>query len=124
MSLRVLIIEDHTDTAISTAALLRCAGYEVRIAPTAAAGLKAAGEFRPRAILCDIALPQMSGYEVARALRRNPALAQVYLVAISGYGREEDQQRAFAAGFDQHFIKPVDFEVLRQLLGALPNGQD
>jgi CheY-like chemotaxis protein len=116
MSYRILIIEDYPDTAETTAALLTWAGYEVRTVATGAAGLEAARDFQPRVILCDIGLPRMSGYDVARALRQEPLLARVYLIAVTGYGRTEDQHAALAAGFHLHLTKPVDFEELRRVL--------
>ncbi len=113
---RILIIEDYPDTAETTKLLLALAGYEVQTARSGAEGLDAARAFRPRAVLCDIAMPGMNGYEVARALRQESALCPLYLIAVTGYGREEDQRAAIAAGFDLHLTKPVDVEMLRRVL--------
>ena len=119
MAYRVLIIEDYHDTAETTKVLLGLAGYEVQTAHSGRQGLEAARSFRPRVVLCDIAMPGMSGYEVARALRREPALDPLYLIAVTGYGRDEDQREALEAGFDLHLIKPVDIELLRRALAGI-----
>ncbi len=119
MAHRVLIIEDSQDTAETTRLLLKLSGYEVQTAPSGPAGLSAARTFRPQAILCDIAMPGMSGYDVARALRQEPSLQAVYLIAVTGFGRHEDQQKALDAGFDLHLTKPVDIDVLRRVLESI-----
>ena len=86
---------------------------------TGAAGVMAAGQFQPAVVLCDLGLPGgMSGYDVARALRSDPAHAGLRLVAVSGYGQPEDRERARSAGFDLHLTKPVDPAELRLLLAA------
>ena len=116
---RVLVIEDHRDAAETLRLLLELSGHEVRVARTGPAGVEAAREFRPAVVLCDLGLPGgMSGYDVARALRQDPALAEVRLVAVSGYGQPEDRDRARAAGFDLHLTKPVDPGELRRRLAA------
>jgi PAS domain S-box-containing protein len=114
-SKRVLIIEDNADAAETMRDLLQLTGHEVEVAGSGAAGIEAAERFRPEMVLCDIGLPEMDGYEVARAIRRNPALASVRLIAITGYARDEDRQRAVEAGFDVHMAKPIDPGALRRL---------
>lgn len=110
---RILLIEDNKLTAESTQLLLSFDGYDVRTAATGISGLEAAHDFRPQVILCDIGLPGMDGYEVVRALRKDNALASTYIIAMTGYGRDEDQRQAREAGFDMHMTKPIDYNNLR-----------
>jgi PAS domain S-box-containing protein len=116
---RVLVIEDNLDAALSLCEVLELGGHEVAIAYQGPEGLAKAAEFKPDIVLCDIGLPGMDGYEVARRLRTDPALACVLLVALSGYALPEDLQRAAAAGFDRHIAKPASLEELEQLVGKL-----
>ncbi len=109
---RILLIEDNKDAAASAEMLLHLEGHEVKTAATAQAGLKTARSFSPQVILCDIGLPEMDGYEMVRIIRRDPMLRDAYVIALTGYGREEDQQRARAAGFDLHLTKPIDYNCL------------
>ena len=81
-------------------------------------GLETARTFRPQIILCDIGLPGMDGYQVARTLRQE--LASSFVIAMTGYGRDEDQQQAREAGFDLHMTKPIDYNDLRETLAGLP----
>src|SRR5262249_33522421 len=92
------------------------AGHETRMAFDGPSALTAAGEFRPTVVLLDIGLPGMSGYEVARCLRQNVSHRDLLLIAVTGYGQEEDRQQARDAGFDYHFVKPMDPDVLHELL--------
>jgi PAS domain S-box-containing protein len=118
-SLRVLVIEDHRDAAESLRMLLRLYGHRVDIARTGLDGLEAARQLRPDVVLCDIGLPGgMDGYAVARALRSDSNQAAV-LIALSGYGQDEDRRQARQAGFDRHLTKPVDPLVLKRLLEDL-----
>jgi signal transduction histidine kinase/CBS domain-containing protein len=114
---RVLVIEDSRDGAESLRLLLTFHGHEVRVVYTGEAGVQAAREFRPAVVLCDLGLPGgLTGYDVARALRRDPETAAVRLIAVSGYGQPEDQARARAAGFDLHLTKPADPARLQEIL--------
>lgn len=118
-SRRVLLIEDNVDAAESMRMLLDLLGHEVAVAHDGPAGLEAARRLKPEIVLCDIGLPDdMDGYEVARAFRRDPEIAKTYLVALTGYGQQEDQERARAAGFDLHAVKPVDLPLLEQVLAT------
>jgi CheY-like chemotaxis protein len=118
--LRVLIIEDNHDAAESLRLVLELAGHRVVVAHAGRAGLAAARESRPDVVLCDIGLPGgMDGYTVARVLRADAEVCEVPLIALSGYGQEEDQRKARQAGFDRHLTKPVDPAVLGRLLEAL-----
>jgi two-component system, sensor histidine kinase len=118
-SRRCLVIEDHVDTAESLALLLRLIGHEVEVAFDATQGLETARGFRPEVILCDIGLPgALDGYGAARAFRTDPELRSAYLIALTGYGQEEDRRMALEAGFDTHLTKPADLDTLRRLLAA------
>jgi two-component system CheB/CheR fusion protein len=109
---RVLLIEDNRDAADSLRDLLELYGCEVSVAHTGPAGVEQARRTRPEVIVCDIGLPGMDGYAVASAVRQEPALSRTLLLAMSGYGQEEDQRRSREAGFDGHLVKPVDLELL------------
>jgi signal transduction histidine kinase/ActR/RegA family two-component response regulator len=116
---RVLVVEDNPDTAESLTMLLELLGHRVRTAYDGVAALDAALANVPDVMLVDIGLPGMDGYEVARRVRRDPDLKQVVLVALTGYGREEDKQEAMAAGFDYHLVKPVNPDALHGLVARL-----
>jgi len=116
---RVLVVEDNVDAAETLSDLLTLWGYEVEVVHDGQAAIETAPRFRPHAVLLDIGLPRMNGYDVARWLRRDAGLAGVLLVAITGYGQESDRERGREAGFDHHLVKPVDLEVLRRLLAEL-----
>ncbi|WP_425613414.1 response regulator [Anatilimnocola sp. NA78] len=116
-SCRILIIEDNLDGAESMRLLLRHLGHEVKVAHTGPSGVVTAAEWLPEVVLCDIGLPGgMDGYGVARALREDSQLDGLLLIALTGYGRDEDQRLAKEAGFDHHMTKPVDFSVLQRTL--------
>ncbi|HYL06240.1 MAG TPA: ATP-binding protein [Thermoanaerobaculia bacterium] len=115
---RVLVVEDNIDTAETLRDLLELSGFEVEIACSGGDGVAAAREFHPDVVLCDLGLPGMNGYEVASALRRDPATAPLRLIALTGYGGDEDRRRSREAGFDIHLTKPVDLGLLRRLLAA------
>jgi PAS domain S-box-containing protein len=114
--LRVLVVDDNVDAAESLALYLRLHGHEVAAVHEGEAALAAAGRFQPEIVLCDIGLPDISGHEVARRLRTNLPQLGAFLVAITGYGQERDQQLSREAGFDRHLVKPVDPLALRELL--------
>jgi signal transduction histidine kinase len=111
----VLVIEDNLDAAESLRDVLALQGHKVHLALDGPTGLTLAHELRPDVVLCDIGLPGMDGYEVARAIREDPELRSTYLVALSGYARPEDRHRAVAAGFDRHIAKPPTLKQLRKL---------
>ena len=116
---RVLVVDDNRDIAESLSLLLTHSGHEVRIVHDGPSALSAAQEFLPQVILLDIGLPEIDGYEVARRIRKMPALAGVKLVAVTGYGQPEERRRAMEAGFDVHLVKPVDLLTLKDLLDRL-----
>ena len=113
---RILIVDDNTDSARSLATLQKRRGHETRTAFTGPDAVTAAAEFLPDVVLLDIGLPGMDGFEVARKIRAIPALAGALLIAMSGYGREEDRAEAKRAGFDEYMVKPVDLEILHAWL--------
>jgi signal transduction histidine kinase len=113
---RILVIEDNRDAAETIRLLLNIDGHDVKITYSGPEGLDAAREFRPDVILCDIGLPNMDGYEVARAIRKDRILSSTYVIAITGYGRDEDQSQAHKAGFNIHMTKPIDCDNLRRIL--------
>lgn len=115
---KILVIDDHTDAAESLAMLLRLLGNETTTAGDGPKGLEKARSFHPDVILLDIGLPGMDGYEVARRLRELPTMSKTLLIALTGHGREEDQQRSLASGFDAHLVKPVDLESLQKMLST------
>jgi CheY-like chemotaxis protein len=117
---RCLVIEDNLDAAESMGLLLELSGHAVEIAHDGQQGLEAARRFHPDVVLCDIGLPGgLDGYEVARRMRQDPEIQGVRLIALTGYGQEEDQRRAREAGFDIHLTKPADPEKLERLLADL-----
>jgi CheY-like chemotaxis protein len=113
---RVLIIDDHRDNADTLGEILALQGHAVEVAYSAREGLEAARRFCPSLVLCDIGLPDLDGYAVARSLLQEPALSGVRLVALTGHGRAEDRTRAREAGFDLHLLKPLDQRHLSMLL--------
>jgi|GEM_PF-991312 len=117
-SRRVLVVEDNLDTSETLRDLLELSGFEVEIASSGADGVAAARRFHPDVVLCDLGLPGMNGYEVASTLRRDPATAAARLIALTGYGGDEDRRRSHEAGFDIHLTKPVDPDLLRRLLST------
>lgn len=122
--LRVLIVEDSQDTARTLAMLLRHYGHEVAMAHSGRQGVRLARELLPDVVLCDLGLPEMDGYEVASALRSDPATAAVRLIAVSGYGQDDDIRRSAENGFDLHLTKPVDPLDLQHHLAELKVGAD
>jgi PAS domain S-box-containing protein len=117
---RILIIEDNMDSADALAEALRVNGHEVQHAYNGRVGLELAKGFAPEILLCDVGLPGMDGYAVARAFRADPDLKDVWLIALTGYAQADDVQRALQAGFSRHLAKPFDPELLGRLLDEAP----
>jgi PAS domain S-box-containing protein len=113
---RILVVDDNRDSTEVLALLLSQRGYEVEVAHDAVAGLKGALAFRPSVALLDIGLPEMDGYELARRLKAKPALRNVRLIAVTGYGQPSDREKALGAGFFEHVTKPFEFERLAELI--------
>jgi PAS domain S-box-containing protein len=114
---RILVVDDNLDSAETMAMVLRATGHEVETVHDGASALERAPHYRPEYVLLDIGLPGMSGYTVAERLRALPALSGLKLIAMTGYGQEEDRRRSREAGFDHHLVKPVDFVALSAILG-------
>ena len=115
-SRRILVIDDNRDAADTMAMLLRVLGHEVRTAYDGPTALDLARLNPPEVVLCDISMPGMSGLEVARRLRHDLGLRDTLIVAVTGYGQEEDKRRSRQADFDAHLIKPASLEALQALL--------
>jgi CheY-like chemotaxis protein len=113
---RVLIVDDNRDAAESLGMLLKFLGADVVVVYDGPSALDTAGTYRPAIVLMDIGMPGMDGHEVARRLRADPAQRDVTLIALSGWGQEDDRRRSQAAGFNHHLVKPVDAEALQALL--------
>jgi len=122
--LRVLVVDDNEDGAEVLSEALACMGYATRVAHDGPGALRVAREFMPQVALLDIGLPAMDGYELAERLRSEPELADISLVAITGYGQQSDRMRSREAGFDAHLVKPIDIEQLAALVRALPRRDD
>lgn len=116
---RVMVIDDNKDAAESMSMLFELWGHEVMCAYDGRAALAAAPKYRPDAVFLDIGLPGMDGYEIAERLRELPESADTVLVALTGYGQDEDRRRSREAGFDHHLVKPVAPETLQKLLDCL-----
>jgi CheY-like chemotaxis protein len=115
-SRRVLVVDDNVDAAKSMALLLRFHGHQVSVAHSGPQALELAVEQHPEIVLLDIGLPGMDGYEVARAIRTQSFGRAMLLVALTGYGQEDDRRRTHDAGFDHHLTKPADIKVLSRLI--------
>jgi len=118
-SLRVLVVDDNTDAAESLAMLLRTAGAEIHVAHDGPTALAEFERCEPHVVLLDIGMPNMDGCEVARRLREVARAERVVLVALTGWGQDEDRRRVREAGFDHHLVKPVDLASLQGLLTSL-----
>jgi CheY-like chemotaxis protein len=119
------LIDDRRDAILPAKKMLELAGHDVFTACDGPSGVALASAIVPDVILCDIGLPEgMTGYDVAAAIRSAPAVKDVYLVAVSGYGQDEDRQRARAAGFDNHLTKPVGKSSLDTMMASLPRFPD
>jgi PAS domain S-box-containing protein len=115
---RILVVDDNVDAAESLALLLRMEGHDVRVAHDGPAALAAVEAEPPDLVFLDIGMPVMNGYDVARRLRQRPGLGRLVLVAMTGWGQEEDRRRSQEAGFDHHLVKPVEPEALHKLLAG------
>ena len=122
-ALRIALVDDNEDAAITLAMLLETLGHEVKVVHSARDALGTFPGFAPDVCLLDIGLPEMNGYELARALRAQAGTAQATLIAVTGYAQEKDRVDAFAAGFHDLFAKPVELEVLSAALARIATGQ-
>src|SRR5262249_52925278 len=117
---RVLAVDDNVDAVQSLALVLAVQGHDVRTAHDGPAALEQAEAFRPEVVTLDIGRPGMDGHEVARRLRRREGAEGVLIVALTGYGGDEDRRRSREAGIDRHLVKPVDPAILRDVLAPAP----
>jgi len=117
---RILIVDDSEDGAESLAMLLQFFGHETFKAYDGVQALDAAERLRPDVVLLDIGLPRLNGYEVCARIRQEPWGKDLVLVALTGWGQEEDRHRSKEAGFDAHIVKPVDHDALLKLIASLP----
>jgi CheY-like chemotaxis protein/two-component sensor histidine kinase len=113
---RILVVDDNQDSARSLAMLLKLTGNETQMSYDGLEAVEAAARFRPDVILMDIGLPKLNGYEAARRIRQQPWNRHAALIALTGWGQEEDRQKSRAAGFNSHLVKPVDLDDLMRLL--------
>lgn len=118
-SYRLLVVDDNRDAAMTLAMLLRLYGHRVETAYDGQAALGLIPSFRPDVVFLDIGMPSLDGYELARRIRRDLGLAHLTLVALSGWGQAEDRRRSKEAGFDHHFVKPMEPAALAVILASL-----
>jgi CheY-like chemotaxis protein len=122
-SRRILVVDDNRDATETLAALLQLSGHQTATAFDGKAALEIADAFRPHVLLLDIGMPELNGYEVARSVRSLPWGRDALLIALTGWGQDEDRRRSQEAGFDAHLVKPVDHGQLMRLLAELPRAE-
>jgi signal transduction histidine kinase/ActR/RegA family two-component response regulator len=116
---RVLVVDDNVDIADTFKMLIECSGHDVRMVTDGDSALREARDFRPEVMFLDIGLPGRDGYEISHELRQMPELDGLVLIAVTGYGQPEDRSRSREAGFDHHWVKPIDFDELDKLWRTL-----
>ena len=116
---RILVVDDNRDSTESMRLFLDMLGNEVAVSYDGLEAMEALASFRPDVVLLDIGLPKLNGYEVVRQIRQQPGGKDVYLIALTGWGQEEDRRSCKEAGFDRHMLKPIDLKVLQELLNTL-----
>jgi signal transduction histidine kinase len=117
---RVLVVDDNHDSAASLALLLQLTGYEVKMAHDGLEAVEAAAKLLPQIVLLDIGMPNLNGYDAARKIREQAWGKDMVLIALTGWGQEQDRERTREAGFDAHLLKPVDHDALTKLLASTP----
>jgi PAS domain S-box-containing protein len=117
---RILVVDDNEDAAGALAMMLKVMGHEVHEAHDGQAAVNAAEKFRPNLVLMDLGMPKVDGYEAAQLIRAQPWGVDVFLVALTGWGTEDDRQRTQEGGFDRHLVKPVETEALTRMLAEMP----
>jgi CheY-like chemotaxis protein len=120
---RVLIVDDNIDACETLAMMLELLGQQTRQAHEGVGALKAAQEYQPEIIFMDIGLPGLTGHEVAERMRGELGMKETYIVALSGYGTEEDRRKSLVAGFDNHYVKPLDPSTLPGILAECDKRQ-
>lgn len=118
-SLRILVVDDNHDAAVTLGALLDLVGHQTQVVHDGQAALDAAAAFRPDVVLLDLGMPGMNGFEVARGLRQDSSSAAIFIVAVTGWGADSDRRRTREAGFDEHLVKPVDAIRLQRVLAGV-----
>jgi CheY-like chemotaxis protein len=122
---RILVVDDNPDSALSLAMMLSIMGHDTRTAHDGETAVSTAENFLPDVVLLDIGLPKLNGYEVAQRIRTSPWGASMFLIAVTGWGQDEDRQRSSEVGLDVHMVKPVEPSALQELLAGLrPNGNN
>jgi PAS domain S-box-containing protein len=119
---RILVVDDNRDSARALAVLLRLTGHDTQMAHDGQQAVEVAEKFRPNVVLLDIGLPKLNGLDACRQIREQPWGKKITIVALTGWGQEEDRRMSQSAGFDDHMVKPVDPDALLQLLASLPSG--
>ncbi len=118
-SRRILVVDDNVDSAATLGMLLKYLGAEVHVVHDGASALSAVERYRPDIVLLDIGMPEMDGYEVARRIRKHQEFQHITLIALTGWGQEDDRRRTREIGFDHHLVKPADIAALQELLGTM-----
>ena len=121
-SFRILVVDDNHDSALSQAMMLSIMGHETRTAHDGESAVASAESFLPEVVLLDIGLPKLNGYEVAQRIREKPWGAGMFLIAVTGWGQEEDRQRSTEVGLNVHMVKPVEPAALEKILADLAQG--
>ena len=116
---RILVVDDNLDAALSLAMMLSMMGHDTRTAHDGEVAVTTAEAFRPQVVLLDIGLPKLNGYEVAQRIRQQEWGTSMFLVAITGWGQDEDRQRSEDVGMNLHMVKPVEPSALERLLAGL-----
>jgi len=117
---RILVVDDNHDSALSMAMMLQIMGHDTRTAHDGESAVSTAETFLPEVVLLDIGLPKLNGYEVAQRIREKAWGESMYLIAVTGWGQDEDRQRSSEVGLNLHMVKPVEPAALEKLLAALP----
>ncbi len=121
---RILVADDNTDAASSLATFLTLIAYEVRTANDGLQAVEVATQFQPDFVLLDIGMPKLNGYDACRRIREQSGKAKPFLIALTGWGQNEDRRRSLESGFDHHLVKPMDPVALEQMLAGLQNRPD
>ena len=117
---KILVVDDNHDSALSLAMMLSIMGHDTRTAHDGESAVATAETFLPDVVLLDIGLPKLNGYEVAQRIREKSWGASMYLIAVTGWGQDEDRQRSSEVGLNLHMVKPVEPAALEKLLASLP----
>ncbi len=122
-SFRILVVDDNHDSALSQAMMLSIMGHETRTAHDGESAVAEAERFLPEVVLLDIGLPKLNGYEVAQRIREQSWGTSMFLIAVTGWGQEEDRQRSTEVGLNVHMVKPVEPAALEKILADLAQGE-